>query len=386
MNRRRFIRSTSGLLVPAMLPSSARAGLIGMSGSRLLRQAEEGGGGGGELAHGDSVTITGSGFGTMPTFYFAGGANGALETTSLASTPNEGHNQEGDAASAGMNWTRYSSPYATVATDATRGKVLYMDDYTAQEYKFPSTIPLGGKFMVKYYALYDSSNDGPGSGPGGTDPQIKFMRIQAGTTAIEDTAHNMVFTYLVASTPPEWMFYVNSAGGAGSSTHYLIDELGDESRFPAINGIWSRVEKKITAPTSQGASNGRMLYRAIRAGAASAGNYASFTDINGNPDSARYSAITWQNWSGNGMRREALGFRLDDQYVSLGTFKCVELWNSTTPANATLREIQEPTTWSDTSITVRLNKGGLSAGTYYLVVLDDAESDIVLASKEITIQ
>lgn len=46
MNRRRFIRSASGLLVPAMLPSAARAGLIGMSGSRLLRQEESSGGGG----------------------------------------------------------------------------------------------------------------------------------------------------------------------------------------------------------------------------------------------------------------------------------------------------------------------------------------------------
>lgn len=336
------------------------------------------GGGGDEFAHGDSVTITGSGFGSMPTFAFAGGSQGVLETTSVGVTPDSGVNTSGPGA-AGFNWIRFNNTgsNATIFSDSTRGKVLSYDfgadsGEVAQEYRFASTIALGGKVMVKYHGKYDLTDTDPGqTGPGS---QIKFARLQCGTSDISDTNHNMVFTFLVSN----YMHYVNSLGGTGAETNYL----GDSSNFPARNNVWSRVEKKITAPTSQGASNGRIIYRAIRIGG-TVGSYYSNTTMNSNPDAERHSAYTWQNWIGNGMIANRVS--LDDHYVSMGTFKCVELWNTDTPSTATLREIQEPTSWSDTSITVRLNRGGLADGNYKLVVLDDSESDVVLASRDVTL-
>lgn len=390
MNRRTLTAIALCLLSPLLT-----AGIINQSAPRLHVQQDEGGGGDDTYAHGDSVTIassdcagscSGGGFGsTMPTFYFAGGANGPLETTNIGSTPNQGANGDNDGLAAGtMNWFRWNMP-GVIVNDSDRGKVWHYDGTpkppandtveAAIEYKFPSSIPLSGKYMVKYKSLYDVT-------VGSSGAQVKFARTNAGITNVQDTSHNLVWTYRDdGPSDKNFMFYVHAAGGTGTQTNYL----GTGSNFPSINGTWSSVEKKVTAPSAQGTADGRLFYRAIRSGAGSVPSYYSQTNINAYTDSGRFTNYMWQNYVGNGMNVSTKGVRLDDLYVSVGTFMCVEVWNTDTPSTATIREIQEPTSWSSTSVTIRLNKGGLSAGTYYVVVLGDSETDTVLASKQITI-
>lgn len=329
--------------------------------------------------HGDTVQITGSGFGTMPTFAFAGGSAGPLETTSVGLTPTSPANTSGPTAVTGFNWTRFAT-LASILDDSSRGKCI---GYTggasggesSQEYRFPSTVPTGGKLMIKYYGRYSAVNSG------GIGPQYKWARLQSGVSDIADTVHNAVFTYHVINGGN--MVITNSVGGTGSDVWYP-----GTNALPNMDGVWRRVEKKIIAGT-QGSYNGS--YR-IRAYSGIAPAYVTSSSVNNRdlqsqvmtyPDAERYIAYTWQNWWGNGFTNGT--FAIDDHYVQLGSFACVEVWDTPDPATATKREIQEPLSWSDSSISVRLNKGGLSPGTYYIVVLADSTSDVVLASKQIRI-
>ena len=63
-------------------------------------------------------------------------------------------------------------------------------------------------------------------------------------------------------------------------------------------------------------------------------------------------------------------YNFDDFYVDY-TWSRVELCNSPTWSSCSVREIQIPTAWSDSSISVQLNKGSFSNGqTGYLFVVD----------------
>jgi hypothetical protein len=71
-----------------------------------------------------------------------------------------------------------------------------------------------------------------------------------------------------------------------------------------------------------------------------------------------------EGWPANG------SYKFDDVYVDY-TWARVELGNAATWAACTRREIQPPRQWSDTQITVQLNKGAFANGqTVYAYVVD----------------
>lgn len=307
----------------------------------------------------------------MPAFAFTGGNAGPLETTTVGSTPTGV-----SAFATGWCWDRFNinSIVGKAFNDSTRGKVIRISDAgtgeATHEYTFPSTIGVSSKLMVKYYGRYSVTGSIAGR-------QIKAVRICAGTSDIIDSNHN----YLYTQRDGEEHIYVNSSGTADQD----VWDFGSESDF--IDGTWKRFEHKIVTGT-QGNRDGQTYFRRNLNG-----SYLSDTatstgrDIQSQvytyPTTDRYGSCMWQQWWGNGYSNG--DFAIDDHYISMGTFKCVELWNSLTPASATIREIQEPTSWSSTSVTVRLNKGGVAPGSYYLVVLDDTVTDTVLASRAITV-
>ncbi|HRC72046.1 MAG TPA: hypothetical protein PK880_05875 [Candidatus Competibacter sp.] len=64
-------------------------------------------------------------------------------------------------------------------------------------------------------------------------------------------------------------------------------------------------------------------------------------------------------------------YSYDDVFID-HTRARVELGNTDTWSNSTIREVQIPTAWSDGSITVNINKGSFTTGTAYLFVVDSA--------------
>lgn len=379
MNRRTLTAIALCLLSPLLA-----AGIINQSAPRLHVQQDEGGGGDDTYAHGDSVTITGSGFGsTMPTFGFAGGVAGQLETTSTGSTPSNNGNPVEDVPTqkGTFSWRRFAagSGFARqveIVEDATRGKSLGKSQTSSgnyvvsSEYTFNNTIPASGKAYISYWCKATLTGSGGSA-------QYKLWRMM-GDSNVSDTNTNLVGHFLAGSSN----IHENPTG-----TNILMYGGSGDGYWNA-NGNWMRIEIKFI-PGTQGNRDGKVLYRAFRGSSVpsnqsfSGSGYDIRTQSLSYPNSTRYSAFMWERWVGNGY--SAVTWGEDDHYAQEGSFRRVEVWNTDTPSTATIREIQEPTSWSSTSITIRLNKGGLSAGTYYVVVLDDSETDTVLASKQITI-
>lgn len=72
----------------------------------------------------------------------------------------------------------------------------------------------------------------------------------------------------------------------------------------------------------------------------------------------------------------------NDVYISK-TLARVEIGNAPTWAGCTIREIQNPSAWSDSSITFTVNKGTLSAGTNYVYTVDSSNSPTMRTSIEL---
>jgi hypothetical protein len=84
----------------------------------------------------------------------------------------------------------------------------------------------------------------------------------------------------------------------------------------------------------------------------------------------RYRWFLWQNYRGNGI--SAMKVWMDDLYVQVGSVARVEIGDSATWGNCTFREIQPYKAWTDSSVQVTLNKGGMKAGTqYYMYIVDN---------------
>jgi len=88
---------------------------------------------------------------------------------------------------------------------------------------------------------------------------------------------------------------------------------------------------------------------------------------------SRWRRFIFANYWGNISGGDGTGEKvyIDDPYIQVGTRARVEIGDASTWANCTHREIQIPTGWSDTEITVTLNRGSFDpCETYYLFVVD----------------
>jgi hypothetical protein len=62
---------------------------------------------------------------------------------------------------------------------------------------------------------------------------------------------------------------------------------------------------------------------------------------------------------------------MDDFYIQRGTLARVEIGDRSSWKSCTWREIQKPSAWSNSSITIQLNRGSFQQGqTAYLYVVD----------------
>lgn len=316
------------------------------------------------FSHGDSVTITGSGFGSHTLdLAFAGGADGHIETTSL-----------GNDASFGNWYLPTGAPFITkqiVNDNQTRGKVWFTSDVGSSVYDatigydYGADIPEQTRIYISWWTKKDSLNN---------VGQWKLLRLNS-TNSITDGHPQMRFFAWPAADDQ----HSTQSDATTGTTYFGVGNMptGDDS--------WYRVEVEILTST-QGVKNGNVGQRLHHAGVIANKTWSYSGDaspkwptIRTYDSSARFRWILFQNYLGNGINDGDIWH--DDHYIQVGTFKRVELCDSATYASATVREIQKPTAWSDGSVTVTLNKGGLSTGTYFLHVV--GENNTSLGYREI---
>ena len=193
---------------------------------------------------------------------------------------------------------------------------------------------------------------------GGTNGQWKMLRLSGNNTIVDGSQEMVLFNWFGADQ--------------------LVLDPGtsnDQSLYPPVNvfvgqgGTWYRTELIVSA-SSAGNTDGRARLNRYGGGAFNA--YSSPAIKTHVSSGNTYSYVLFQNYFGNGMAGSPTVW-LDDIYIA-DTQARVEVCDTPTWTARTHCEVQIPTAWIDTAITITVNTGSLPNGTAYLYVLNASGS------------
>ena len=325
--------------------------------------------------HGSVVDIVGTGFGTRPTFGFAGGKAGRIEKASVGA----------DTVNSGGFFLSYERP-KEIVVDEHRGKVwksVVWDGNPATAdngtiaYDIGQEIPSGGKIF--FHAVTKVNCDA-------TQFQWKFYRQEA--------------DYSIQDGGPEWytMFWKKTVGryfgvrpmvAAGSAvTAYLSGEASSAIKMDGAPEWFSLNYYDVVG--SENTENG------INYGESTAeSGTTQLFDINnsihidvGVTQRPRWKVL--QNYLGSYLEGDpTIGeIYVDDFYVQWATSSDdlvrAVISSSATYSARTDDEIQYPSTgWTDTNAQIVVNTGGLSNGVKYVHIVKDKNT--VMQTTQITI-
>lgn len=297
----------------------------------------------GNVLHGQSINISGSGFGTKspaaPILWetFDDGANGASISTR-------------------GKWTTYVGNGATYNNTQPYSGGGSAYNYVQYGDKYPSG------FETSYYVL-----------PSPTDTvYYSFMFRHVGTRYNNGVEKN-------------WRIntgnnHYNGSGSVALSDCYIIYSSGTTATYPSDDygsgryfsapdygsSEWTRYQAYVRYSTPAGASNG-YIWSAVGS------QQKTFANIINRPEGYSYKATSvllgLMHDEGNLSAGEYHHMYIDNVYID-NTLSRVELGNASTWAACTVKEVQIPSAWSNTYITVTVNRGSFSEtdGTWLYII------------------
>jgi hypothetical protein len=297
----------------------------------------------GTLTDGQSVTISGSGFGTGPSgVEFLGGASGNIEAGSVGSAFSKTNwSTDGDFQIPVYSSTQYHSGSKSILCNPDSDN-LYN---SILKYAFSSGITSSGKLFLSTWIRFTKSS-------GADWHQWKMYRFSNQNTIEDGYNQLVVFSWDNANGPqlcvdPNVIPYT-SLGVSPIATQNTWFRLDIYIECDVTNGSF-KITKYIpgTSPDTDTISP----YPTHRSG--SAWNYLIF-----------------QNYIGNTSPGTATIY-LDDIYISPNSQARVELGNASTFATCTHFEIQPSSSWAASSITTTLNIGSFGpTDTVYVYIID----------------
>lgn len=226
-------------------------------------------------------------------------------------------------------------------------------------YTLPDPVNPSDKFYISWWARYVGGNTG----------QWKMLRLSGNNTVVDGAQELVLFNWLNSASQ-----LVIDPGTGNDQTFYPGSSL-----YTIQGGTWYRQELIVTA-SSAGSTNGSATLNRYGGGAFNTYTTSAIkTHVNGG-DTYRY--VLFQNYMGNGLSGSPTVW-LDDIYIA-NTPARVEVCNTSTWAARTHCEVQIPTAWSSTSITISGNPGSFPNGTGYLYVLD-ASGNVNASGQPVTI-
>lgn len=318
----------------------------------------------GTMNDGQSITLSGAGFGTPSSrdFVFLGGSSGVIETTATGVTPS---NANGWIYNNGVD-------YSAIITDTgarSGSKALYQGSSgpnAALRFDWGSGIAPGNTVYVTWWTMVDWD-----SFAGAT--QWKMFRL-SWENDIQDTGPEAVmFNWFSDSAPKQ--FYMRPG-----PTETTVNAQAMYPRYPA-KGVWTRMEMVVHESSVVGAADASWTVGSY----VPSGSYTSTSDTGttywtGEDDVHRW--FLWQNYHSGFTNWRLVS---DDYYVQVGSVARIELCDSHSWATRTSCDIQSATAWSDTGAIITLNTGGFSTGqTAYLYVVD-SNGDANASGYEVTI-
>lgn len=341
MNRRAFLQSACGLMVPASILSKPVAAFgIMASGSRYFAAA-----GSGAIADGDTIVRTGPSATKPSIIEWLGGSGGVIDSATA------------DADFSRTGWSKSFTDISrwTYNTGRTfnRSKSLLADN------KYPT--PTDGRKTWFY--------DYGASGVTEEYRSCNFYCDRGSATTFQWKIWRLLPAELETDgQDPSW-YIANWYNGYGNAFLNVYNQDGggtrDLSTLAPFNG-WFRLEVFWTCNTPNGTSNGTIRFKCTNRSTGATVFDDTFSSVNfrgstGPPPVHRYAC--WQNYLGNETPTDTqLRVYMDDIYMSAvasstGAFVRAELCNNGTYASATISEICEVTGISGTDWSVKLNKG-----------------------------
>ena len=305
----------------------------------------------GSLSHGSSVTIAGSGFGSKsqasPELWdnFEGGTNN--------------QNIVGNAPIVGPAWLDNSVKaegrprYSNVSPRHSLSRLSAHHDFMVPS-NYNSSLEYIGSHSTVYFTFWWRYDRMGNPYSRNVKPWIEY-----------GSAGTFPMAYTGMGNPD------NSDGGIRNSVQDnpmpSAQTIWGGTNIASIEGEWVRFEVYLKQ-SSPGQSDGTFAYWTHRP-------YAANPSIRREGQDTTYMTRTagnvWRKWHFGSYYSSALANVYTDEIYFDVTRARVEIGNAPTWAATTHREIQIPTTWTDTSLTVTLNQGSLNNfDNAYLYVVD----------------
>ena len=210
------------------------------------------------------------------------------------------------------------------------------------------------KYYITFYKYMTTS--------GGASRNYKILMLWGGAAAEWDKGPRNGFTYF-PSTASSVMYSEDCTAGVSTGTTW-----GDSSASTILTSSWNRFEWYIDVGNVS-VANAKMYYWLDGILKVKMENFVSHTS-NCTPTNLYLNA-----YFATDTNNARSYMWVDDVYVDI-TQARVEIGNAPTWAASTHREIQIPSAWSDTSITITLNQGSFANfNNIYLYVID-ANGDV----------
>lgn len=347
---RGFLFLASALLV--LLTSTSDATLLMISGPRHIASESVG------ITDGESVTITGSGFGTnVVTQDFLGGVGNAIESASNATLFGElGY----------INWADSDSAAHVNTTRAyTRTKSLRVVYPTFNAFGLVRNFGAYKSIYTRQLIYLDSGET--------TTGQIKINRYVGVPDAVIDVhgdgGSNSVHE---DGRIPNTLLHDFWGGPGAYLTIQATGHPGDEPGFSANSLLqfnkWVLLETLFTPDSTAGAGDGTFQIRTVDPDDYSTvyGSQTIGPRVFWGGSDAAYEWLVVQLYIGNEMQQTGVAVYLDpEQYIAANaagtSVKFILMCNASTYSASTQCSICQHTSWSDTSITFSANKGKLSS-------------------------
>ena len=295
----------------------------------------------GTLSHGANITISGGGFGLKP-------AASPLKYDDFEGATNGGM--------VGNIWDvirNGSEPRYSTVVRRTNSTMSVRANFTNGAYG--SNFGVSGQAMPRIYldAWYYMDAGRPYS------RNHKLFRIHSGTDGLPNLYYNIYCQEIGSSHL--------SQDGVGGNFHEWIGVAADyfERRWVHLQGYFEESSPGMDNGTAEFWIDGQKQVNMVR------------TFRTRDSSSASWDAIWFGNYFGHGSEGCANSYGdaytyWDNVYVDT-TRARVEVGDASTYSNARHREIQVPVTWSDDSISVRLNRGSFAGiSGLFLFVIDSA--------------
>lgn len=297
----------------------------------------------GTISDGESISITGSGFGVGPSnVEWLGGAGGNIES----GTPGNSFSKTDWAVDGSFNIPKYSSAQYHSGSKSIYCNPVADGDYNSIfKYGLPVPVSSTGKLFLSFWVRMS-----PSAGKGWN--QWKINRFSALDT-IKDGLNQLV---------------LSSWDDGEKGTQLCVDPNVVSYTSVSVEPVyttdtWQRIDIWIEA----GATNGSFTITQYISGVSK--RIDTVSPYPTHRSGSAWNYIIWQNYLGNGSSGEADIF-YDDIYISNGSQARVEIGNAATYSACTHMEIQPSTSWASGAITATLNRGSFgSTDSVYLYII-----------------